>query len=81
MVYGSFSQIFKEGFDPFKGRECHPGAELALGQQSEFSCVGLVLITRTTSFQAFFFLRKLINKSGDIFQVTVPKKYDSSQFF
>ena len=62
MVYGSFSQIFKEGFDPFKGRECHPGAELALGQQSGFSCVGLVLITPTTSFQAFFFFFKKINK-------------------
>lgn len=60
MVYGSFPQIFKEDFDLFKGRGWHPGAELALGQQSEFSCASLVLITPITSFQ-FFFLRK-INK-------------------
>lgn len=67
-------QIFKEDFDLFKGRGWYPGAELALGQRSEFSCAGL-LITPITSFQAFFFfLRKLINKSGDIFQTTVTEK-------
>lgn len=54
MVYGSFPQTFKEESDLFKGRECYPGAELPLGQQSEFSCASLVLITTITSFQAFF---------------------------